>query len=72
MQHYDSMISKLITFADTREQAIIKMERALGEYLIEGIRTNIPFHLEVLKHPDFRSGDFSTRFLEKAGFVKSK
>lgn len=70
--HYDSMIAKLIVTADTREQAIRKMEVALGEFLIEGIRTNIPFHLEVLKHPEFRLGKHSTRFLERAGFVKTK
>lgn len=70
--HYDSMIAKLIVTADTREQAIRKMEVALSEFLIDGIRTNIPFHLEVLKHPEFRSGKHSTRFLERAGFVKTK
>ena len=69
--HYDSMIAKLIVTADDRERAIIKMERALGEYLIEGIRTNISFHQAVLAHPDFRSGNVSTRFLERAGFIKS-
>ena len=70
--HYDSMLAKLIVWADTRELAIRKMEVALGEYLIDGIRTNIPFHKEVLAHPEFREGRHSTRFLERAGFVKGK
>lgn len=70
--HYDSMIAKLIVWAETREKAIRKMEVALGEYLIDGIRTNIPFHKEVLAHPEFREGRHSTRFLERAGFVKGK
>jgi acetyl-CoA carboxylase biotin carboxylase subunit len=70
--HYDSMIAKLIVTADTREQAIRRMESALSEYVIEGIRTNIPFHLEVLAHPEFRAGKHSTRFLERAGFLPQK
>ena len=69
--HYDSMLAKLIVTADTRELAIRKMETALDEYLIEGIRTNITFHQQVLAHEEFRSGKHSTRFLERAGFVKT-
>lgn len=68
--YYDSMLTKLIVTADTRELAIQKMECALKEFIVDGIRTNIPFHLEVLKHPDFQTGRHSTRFLERAGFVK--
>lgn len=68
--HYDSLLAKLIVHADTRDLAIAKMECALREFLIDGIRTNIPFHREVLAHPDFRAGIHSTRFLERAGFVK--
>ena len=68
--YYDSMLTKLIITADTRELAIKKMECALKEFIVDGIRTNIPFHLEVLKHPDFIQGKHSTRFLERAGFVK--
>lgn len=68
--YYDSMLTKLIVHADTREQAITRMQGALKEFIVDGIRTNIPFHLEVLKHPDFVNGTHSTRFLEKAGFVK--
>lgn len=61
---YDSMISKLITVAQTREEAITKMERALGEYVIEGVKTTIPFHIQLLKDKKFREGDFTTKFLE--------
>ena len=70
--HYDSLVAKLIVHADTREQALAKMESALREYIIDGIRTNIPFHLDVLAHPEFRNSRHSTRFLERAGFVKTK
>jgi acetyl-CoA carboxylase biotin carboxylase subunit len=62
--YYDSMISKLITVAQTREEALDKMYRALSEYVIEGIKTTIPFHLQLMKNEDFRSGNFTTKFLE--------
>lgn len=62
--HYDSMISKLITVAQTREEAIKKMERALDEYIIEGIKSTIPFHQQLLKDEKFRAGDFTTKFME--------
>lgn len=62
--YYDSMIAKLITVAQTREEAITKMERALDEYIIEGIKTTIPFHQKLMKNEKFRSGDFTTKFLE--------
>jgi acetyl-CoA carboxylase biotin carboxylase subunit len=62
--HYDSMIAKLIVRARTRELAINKMLRALDEFVIEGIKTTIPFHQQLLRHPDFRAGDFDTRFLD--------
>ncbi len=62
--YYDSMISKLIVVAQTREEAITKMERALDEYIIEGIKTTIPFHQKLMKDPKFRSGDFTTKFLD--------
>ncbi|MFC4231885.1 acetyl-CoA carboxylase biotin carboxylase subunit [Parasediminibacterium paludis] len=61
---YDSMIGKLITVAQTREEAIDKMYRALSEYVIEGVKTTIPFHLQLMKNEDFRSGNFTTKFLE--------
>jgi len=62
--YYDSMISKLITVAQTREEAILKMERALEEYYIEGIKTTIPFHQQLMKDEQFRSGNFTTSFME--------
>ena len=63
--YYDSMISKLIVVAQTREEAITKMERALDEYIIEGVKTTIPFHKKLMKHERFRSGNFTTKFLEE-------
>jgi len=62
--YYDSMIGKLITVAQTREEAITKMERALEEYYVEGIKTSIPFHRQLMKDPDFRKGNFTTKFME--------
>ncbi|MCL6600451.1 MAG: acetyl-CoA carboxylase biotin carboxylase subunit, partial [Alicyclobacillus macrosporangiidus] len=62
---YDSMIAKLIVWAPTRDQAIDRMLRALGEFRIEGVRTTIPFHQRLLRHEKFRSGDVTTRFLEE-------
>jgi acetyl-CoA carboxylase biotin carboxylase subunit len=62
--NYDSMISKLITMAQTREEAINTMERALSEYIIEGVKTTIPFHVQLMQNPDFRAGNYTTKFLE--------
>lgn len=62
--NYDSMISKLITVAQTREEAINTMERALSEYVIEGVKTTIPFHIQLMKNEDFRKGNYTTKFLE--------
>ena len=62
--HYDSMIAKLITTAQTREEAIHKMKRALEEFVIEGIATTIPFHLKLMNHPDFVEGNYTTKFME--------
>lgn len=62
--NYDSMIAKLITVAQTREEAIAKMHRALSEYVIEGVKTTIPFHLKLMKDPNFIKGDYTTKFLE--------
>ncbi len=67
--YYDSMISKLIVRAETREEAITKMERALQEYVIEGVHTTIPFHLKLLAHEQFRKGDYNTKFLEEANIT---
>ena len=66
--HYDSMIAKLIVTAQTREEALIKMKRALGEMVIEGIKTTIPFHLKLMDDPSFKSGLFTTAFLETFDF----
>ena len=62
--YYDSMIGKLITVAQTREEAIDTMYRALSEYVIEGVKTTIPFHLQLMKNEDFRKGNFTTKFME--------
>ncbi|WP_040951343.1 acetyl-CoA carboxylase biotin carboxylase subunit [Gorillibacterium massiliense] len=63
--HYDSMIAKLIVWGSTREEAIARMKRSLSEFAIEGIRTTIPFHLKLLDHKRFLSGDFDIKFLEE-------
>ena len=62
--HYDSMIAKLITTAQTREEAINKMKRALDEFYIEGIKTTIPFHRKLMDHPDYITGNYTTKFME--------
>lgn len=61
---YDSMIAKIIAVAQTREEAISTMERALSEYVIEGVKTTIPFHQQLMKNKDFREGNFTTKFTE--------
>ncbi|MCZ6634063.1 MAG: acetyl-CoA carboxylase biotin carboxylase subunit [bacterium] len=63
--HYDSLLAKLIAYGETREEAIVRMIRALDEFVIEGIPTTIPFHLKALKHPDFVSGQITTDFVER-------
>ncbi|MGB2631128.1 MAG: acetyl-CoA carboxylase biotin carboxylase subunit, partial [Candidatus Omnitrophota bacterium] len=63
--YYDSLIAKLIVHADDRKQAIDRMRRALGEFMVEGIKTTIPFHLKVLNHGDFQRGNYSTKFIEE-------
>jgi acetyl-CoA carboxylase biotin carboxylase subunit len=62
--YYDSMIAKVIAVAQTREEAIDTMERALSEYVIEGVKTTIPFHLQLMRNEDFRKGNFTTKFIE--------
>jgi acetyl-CoA carboxylase biotin carboxylase subunit len=62
--HYDSMIAKLIVTAQTREEAINKMKRALDEFVIEGIKTTIPFHQQLMVHPDYVAGNYTTKFME--------
>lgn len=63
--HYDSMIAKLIVWGPTREEAIARARRALGEFMIEGVKTTIPFHLKLLNHPIFNKGTFDIKFLEE-------
>jgi acetyl-CoA carboxylase biotin carboxylase subunit len=62
--NYDSIIAKLITTAQTREEAINKMKRALDEFVIEGVKTTIPFHRQLMDHPDYISGNYNTKFME--------
>ncbi len=62
--NYDSMIAKLIVTAQTREEAINKMKRALDEFIIEGVKTTIPFHRQLMDHPDYVAGNYTTKFME--------
>ncbi|MFD2517318.1 acetyl-CoA carboxylase biotin carboxylase subunit [Salinimicrobium flavum] len=62
--NYDSMIAKLITTAQTREEAISKMKRALDEFVIEGVKTTIPFHRQLMEEPDYVAGNYTTKFME--------
>jgi acetyl-CoA carboxylase biotin carboxylase subunit len=62
------MIAKLITVAQTREEAIAKMKRALHEFVIDGIKTTIPFHKKLMDDPDFVAGNYTTKFLEGFDF----
>ncbi|MFQ6052565.1 MAG: acetyl-CoA carboxylase biotin carboxylase subunit, partial [Candidatus Hydrothermarchaeota archaeon] len=63
--YYDSLIAKLIVHAEERKSAIARMKRALEEFIIEGIKTTIPFHLKVLNNGDFQKGEYSTKFIEE-------
>jgi acetyl-CoA carboxylase biotin carboxylase subunit len=69
--YYDSMIAKVITYGNSREEAISRMKRALSEFVIEGIHTTIPFHLRLLEHESFVEGQFNTKFLELHDVMKS-
>ena len=62
--NYDSMIAKLIVTAQTRDEAISKMKRALDEFIIEGVKTTIPFHRQLMDHPDYVAGNYTTKFME--------
>lgn len=68
--HYDSMISKLIVHGSDRDDAITKMKWALAEFIVEGVDTNIDFQLEIIRHPDFRSGNYDNGFLSR--YMKEK
>ncbi len=63
--YYDSMIAKLIVHAASRDEAIMRMQRSLDEFIIEGVKTTIPMHKKILDDPDFRKGDISTKFMER-------
>ena len=65
LPHYDSLLAKLIVYAEDRPTAIRRMQRALGEYVVEGIRTNIPFHRAALAEEAFQEGQYDTRFVER-------
>ncbi|ALD20723.1 acetyl-CoA carboxylase biotin carboxylase subunit [Hymenobacter sp. DG25A] len=67
--NYDSMIAKLITVAQTREECIVKMKRALSEFVVEGVKTTIPFHLKLMDDEQFKAGNFTTKFLESFDFT---
>lgn len=62
--YYDSLIAKIITIARTREEAINTMERALSEFVVEGVKTTIPFHQQLMQNKDFRKGNYTTKFME--------
>lgn len=66
--NYDSMVAKLIVTARTREEVIVRMKRALQEFVIEGVKTTIPFHIKLMDDPQFQSGKFTTKFLESFDF----
>jgi acetyl-CoA carboxylase biotin carboxylase subunit len=66
--YYDSLIAKIITTAQTRIEAIATMERALSEYVIEGVKTTIPFHLALMRDKNYREGNFNTGFLQNFKF----
>ena len=65
LPHYDSLLAKLMVYAEDRTAAIRRMQRALSEYVVEGIRTNIAFHRAALGEPDFIEGQYDTRFVER-------
>ncbi len=68
--NYDSMIGKLIVSGQSREEVIVRMKRALQEFVIEGVKTTIPFHIKLMEDEDFKSGNFTTKFLEDFDFSK--
>ncbi|WP_187261446.1 acetyl-CoA carboxylase biotin carboxylase subunit [Pontibacter beigongshangensis] len=70
--NYDSMIAKLIVSAQTREEALVKMKRALSEFVIEGVHTTVPFHLKLMDDPEFKAGNFTTAFLDTFDFSSLK
>jgi pyruvate carboxylase subunit A len=69
--YYDSMISKLCVWSRKREDAIARMDRALYEYVVVGVKTNIPFHKAVMRNPAFRRGDLTTGFIEEQNIIEA-
>lgn len=69
--YYDSMLAKVICRAKSREECIVKMERALHEFIVEGVKTTIPFHIVLMKNAEFRSGKFDTGLLERFDYVSA-
>lgn len=67
---YDSLIAKLIAFGKDREEALKRLERALNEFVVEGIKTTVPFHQRLIQHPDIRTGKFDTGFLDRVKFTE--
>ena len=67
---YDSLLAKLIAYGENREEAVGRMVRALQEFVIEGVPTTIPFHLKILRHPDFQNGRIATDFVQNLGYER--
>jgi acetyl-CoA carboxylase biotin carboxylase subunit len=63
--YYDSMIAKLIVYGTTRAGAMRRLKRALGEFVIDGVKTTVPLHQKLLEAPDFQSGDYTIKWLEE-------
>jgi acetyl-CoA carboxylase biotin carboxylase subunit len=70
--YYDSLVAKLIAYGHDRNEAIARMQRALGMFVVEGIYTSIPLHQKILAHPDFIAGKIDTGFIERSGFAPGK
>ena len=70
MHDIDSMIAKLIVTAQSREEVIVRMKRALEEFVIEGIKTTIPFHVDLMDNEAFNGGNFTTKFLDDYDFSR--
>jgi len=70
--YYDSLVAKLIAYGSDRTEAVARMQRALGMFVVEGIYTSIPLHQRILKHPEFIAGRIDTGFLLRHGFVGEK
>ena len=70
--NYDSMIAKLIVSGQSREEVLVRMKRALQEFVIEGVKTTIPFHIKLMDDPQFKAGKFTTKFLESFDFSDLK